>query len=183
MKVLFVVNPNAAAGRVHKNWDKIHSIIKQKFTHEFEVTFTERPMHAIELTRQGIHNDCSSIIAVGGDGTLNEVVNGFFQDNQLIKNDVSLGVLEIGTGGAAYIALKTDVPIFPVTLTGTENARIFGNLKRLRRTHVTITIGEPFRLEKLTTQRKAVMVGTEKIMRTLANQLPRSYRGQYSRGI
>ena len=99
MKVRFVVNPHAAAGRVQKQWTKIHSIIKQKFNKDFEVVFTERAMHAVDLTREGIQAGCNSIIAVGGDGTLNEVVNGFFQDNHLIPEDVSLGMLEIGTGG------------------------------------------------------------------------------------
>ena len=65
MKVRFVVNPIAAAGRVQKQWTRIHSMIKQKFDKDFEVIFTERPMHAVELTREGIQAGCYSIIAVG----------------------------------------------------------------------------------------------------------------------
>ena len=99
MKVRFVVNPIAGGGRVQKQWPGIHVIIKQKFRKDFEFVFTEQSMHAVDLTREGIKAGCNSIIAVGGDGTLNEVVNGFFQDNRLIREDVSLGMLEIGTGG------------------------------------------------------------------------------------
>jgi 1-acyl-sn-glycerol-3-phosphate acyltransferase len=90
------------------------------------------------------------------------------------------GSMEEGTNGAAYIALKAEVPIIPVTVTGTENPRVFGNLKRLRKTNASLTVGEPFRLQKISNQRESVKTGTETIMRILANQLPLSYRGEYS---
>jgi 1-acyl-sn-glycerol-3-phosphate acyltransferase len=90
------------------------------------------------------------------------------------------GALEEGTGGAAYLALKANVPVLPVTFTGTENARIYGNLKRLRRTKVTVTIGPLFCLENFSSRREAIRQGTLKIMHTLAAQLPPEYRGVYS---
>jgi 1-acyl-sn-glycerol-3-phosphate acyltransferase len=90
------------------------------------------------------------------------------------------GSMEEGTDGAAYIALKADVPIIPVTVTGTENTQVFGNLKRLRKTNVSLTVGEPFQLKTMSNQRESVKAGTETIMRILANQLPLSYRGEYS---
>lgn len=89
------------------------------------------------------------------------------------------GSLEEGTDGAAYIALTNDVPVLPITFTGTENELIFKNMKRLRRTRISVTIGQEFRLEKYDDRRKAVQLGTERIMRTLAQQLPEEYRGFY----
>lgn len=89
------------------------------------------------------------------------------------------GSLEEGTGGAAYIALKADVPILPVTFTGTENLRVYGNLKRFRRTEITATVGRTFRLERGKYLREAVQEGTQRIMRKLALQLPKGYRGVY----
>jgi 1-acyl-sn-glycerol-3-phosphate acyltransferase len=89
------------------------------------------------------------------------------------------GGLEEGTGGAAYLALKAEVPIIPVTFTGTENHRIFRNLKRLRRTCVTLTVGSPFQLKKSTSLKEAIQSGTETIMKTLAQQLPPEHRGVY----
>lgn len=88
------------------------------------------------------------------------------------------GGLEEGTRGAAYLALKSKAPILPVTFTGTENARVYSNMKRLRRTPVTITIGAPFYLPE-TIEKKAVDAGTQFIMRSLAQQLPPEYRGIY----
>lgn len=90
------------------------------------------------------------------------------------------GALEEGTGGAAYIALKADVPVIPVTFTGTENNVVYQNLKRLRRSLVTVTIGQPFRLENMGDRRKSVKVGTKKVMKTLAAQLPPERRGVYA---
>jgi len=90
------------------------------------------------------------------------------------------GSMEEGTNGAAYIALKANVPIIPVTVTGTENTQVFGNFKRLRKTNTSLTVGEPFRLQKMSNRRESVKAGTETIMRILANQLPLSYRGEYS---
>lgn len=90
------------------------------------------------------------------------------------------GSLEQGTGGAAYLALKGDVPIVPVTFTGTENRIVFNNLKRFRKTNVSMTIGKPFRLKHLQDRRMSIQIGTEVIMNTLAQQLPPQYRGVYS---
>ena len=89
------------------------------------------------------------------------------------------GALEEGTDGAAYLALKTDALIIPVTFTGTENARIINNLKYFRRTEVVVTIGSPFRLERMDKLLPSIKKGTDIIMHSLAQQLPRKYRGFY----
>jgi 1-acyl-sn-glycerol-3-phosphate acyltransferase len=91
-----------------------------------------------------------------------------------------LGALEGGTEGAAFLARKANVPIVPIAITGTENWRIYGNLKRLRRTDVTLTVGEPFYLVSETNRQAALAKGTRQIMETLARLLPKEYRGMYS---
>jgi 1-acyl-sn-glycerol-3-phosphate acyltransferase len=89
------------------------------------------------------------------------------------------GALEEGTSGAAYLALKADVAVQAIVFTGTENQIIYGNLRTLRRTPVTITIGKPFRLVRQGSLRQAVEEGTRTIMITLAQMLPPEYRGVY----
>jgi YegS/Rv2252/BmrU family lipid kinase len=59
---------------------------------------TERQGHAIELTADAIQGGASTIVAVGGDGTIHEVVNGFFQRDRLISDRAKLGILSHGTG-------------------------------------------------------------------------------------
>lgn len=90
------------------------------------------------------------------------------------------GSLEEGTGGAAYIAYRSRAPILPVTMTGTENKQIFGNIRRFKRTRVTMTIGPVFHLDDFHDRRQAVSQGTLQIMRALARQLPPQYQGVFS---
>ncbi|MEZ0395446.1 MAG: lysophospholipid acyltransferase family protein [Anaerolineales bacterium] len=87
------------------------------------------------------------------------------------------GALEPGTEGAAFLALKAGVPVVPLVVTGTETWRIFGNLKKLRRTPVSLTVGKPFVLSG--EGREAVREGTRLIMESLARLLPPEYRGVY----
>jgi 1-acyl-sn-glycerol-3-phosphate acyltransferase len=89
------------------------------------------------------------------------------------------GALEEGTDGAAYIALKADAPLTPITFTGTENKRVFHNMKRFKRTDISVTIGKPFHLQKFPDRHDSIKFGTKKIMHTLAQQLPPQYRGIY----
>ena len=93
------------------------------------------------------------------------------------------GELEEGTQGAAFLALRAKAPILPVTFTGTENTALFRNIKRLRRTPMTVTIGKPFKLESGPNRKENLARGTEQIMRTLARQLPPEYRGVYQNGL
>jgi 1-acyl-sn-glycerol-3-phosphate acyltransferase len=89
------------------------------------------------------------------------------------------GALEPGTDGAAYIALKADVPILPVAVTGTENWRVYGNLKKFRRTRITVTMGTSFELQKTGDRRSDIHNGTQTIMKRLAQMLPQEYQGVY----
>jgi 1-acyl-sn-glycerol-3-phosphate acyltransferase len=93
------------------------------------------------------------------------------------------GALEAGTGGAAFLALKGEVSLVPITFTGTENQRIFENLKRLRRSRATVTIGLPFRLNHRSDRRNALEHSTETIMLALARQLPVEYQGVYRQKV
>jgi 1-acyl-sn-glycerol-3-phosphate acyltransferase len=91
------------------------------------------------------------------------------------------GALEEGLGGAAYLASKSGAPLLPIVFTGTDNTSMYSNMQRLRKTAVSMTVGEVFRLDwsgedkKLATRR-----GTEEIMQRLAALLPKEYRGVYS---
>ena len=89
------------------------------------------------------------------------------------------GGLEEGGSGAAYLALKADVPIVPIALTGTENGRVYPNMRRLRRTPVTLTVGVPFRVANGADRTGALREATRHTMTALAGLLPAEYRGVY----
>ena len=92
------------------------------------------------------------------------------------------GGLEMGTEGAAFLALKAGVPVVPIALTGTTNRQVYGALKRLHRAQVTLSVGKPFRLAKSPDRRTAIREGTRAIMEALASLLPPEYRGVYAEG-
>src|SRR5574342_379005 len=57
------------------------------------------------------------------------------------------GKLEEGTEGAAFLAMKSGAPIIPVAMTGTDNETIYAHLRKWQRSHVTLTVGKPFKLQ------------------------------------
>ena len=92
------------------------------------------------------------------------------------------GVLEEGTGGAAFLAYKSGAAILPIAITGTENENVYGHMKKFRRAHVHVKVGEMFKLaEQDLGRQEAVDQGTHQIMQALASLLPEKYRGAYSR--
>lgn len=94
---LVIVNPNAGSRKGEKDWPKIESLLQgQGFI--LESRFTEERGHAISLVKEGIEQGYRKIIVTGGDGTLNEVVNGIFLQQACKTTDVHLGMIPVGTG-------------------------------------------------------------------------------------
>lgn len=97
MKPKLIVNLTAANGKVAKAWPQVQQILRDEiFAYDF--TFTERKGHATELARGAVEAGCELIVAVGGDGTLNEVVNGLVADGKAINSNAQLGFITSGTG-------------------------------------------------------------------------------------
>lgn len=96
---LLVVNPHAGAGRAEKNLPRLEHALREAGA-TFDVAHTSRVGHATEIVRDALGRGVRGIAVVGGDGTLSEAVNGFFDgDGQAIAPDAWLGPLSIGTGG------------------------------------------------------------------------------------
>lgn len=92
-----IVNPKSANGKTDREWSAIKSALEADLG-EIEAFLTETRLHAIELTRQALKSGADTIIAVGGDGTLNEVVNGFFEHGKPLNRSARLAVISRGTG-------------------------------------------------------------------------------------
>lgn len=97
-KTLFIINPASARGSTLRAWaDARKKIIAAGV--DFDEHVTTRPREATEVAREAINIGVSRIVAVGGDGTLGEVVNGYFDnDGRAIDNTVAIGLLPSGTG-------------------------------------------------------------------------------------
>ncbi len=97
--IAFIVNPASANGRTRRRWREQEPAFRAVLGGAFEVHRTERPGHASELTRAALASGASTIVSVGGDGTLNEVVNGFLDEaGRPWSRNSCLAVLSLGTG-------------------------------------------------------------------------------------
>src|SRR5687768_15167791 len=92
------------------------------------------------------------------------------------------GALIEAKPGVSYLATKLKRPIVPVAITGTEDKNLLGNLKRLRRGHITLTAGSAFTLPPLPRENRDEVLKryTDEIMCHIAALLPEKYRGVYA---
>lgn len=92
-----IVNPISGGGRGLTDFPKISRLLRQQGI-EHESAFTEHRHHATELTVEAVNRGYRKLIVVGGDGSLNEVVNGLFIQKQVAPKEVLLAVVAVGTG-------------------------------------------------------------------------------------
>jgi 1-acyl-sn-glycerol-3-phosphate acyltransferase len=92
------------------------------------------------------------------------------------------GSLIEGKPGVTYLAARSGFPVVPVAITGTEDKVILGNLKRFRKSNVTLTGGQPFIVPPLPKENRdqALQNYTDEIMCRIAALLPERYRGVYA---
>jgi diacylglycerol kinase (ATP) len=105
-----IVNPAAGGHSIKREWPQISkNLIERGLL--FDCEYTEGIGHAIELAKAAADTDYRYIIAVGGDGTINEVVNGILNSDG--ANDVILGVVSAGT--TCSFARSIGIPPNPFT--------------------------------------------------------------------
>lgn len=97
MKTFVVVNPAAADGRAGKHWPKISRELAAAIG-SFDSALTTKAGEAATLARNAVANGAKNVIAVGGDGTINEAVNGLCNGSPP-ASDINLGFIMYGTGG------------------------------------------------------------------------------------
>lgn len=103
-KWAFIINPAAGGGHAAEYENLVRQNI-EKYQVNAEIHFTKAKGHASELASQLSNQDYTHLIAVGGDGTLNEIINGLPQ-----KNSMTLGIVTAGTGNDLAVVLGFDSP-------------------------------------------------------------------------
>ncbi|ANB58192.1 lipid kinase, YegS//BmrU family protein [Anoxybacillus sp. B7M1] len=98
----FVVNKISGNGKGLKVWKKVEKLLQEKQVN-YQVRFTERPKHAVEIVKEFSSEACNAVVAVGGDGTIHDVANG------LIHSNIPLGIIPAGSGNDLARAL--DIPM------------------------------------------------------------------------
>ncbi len=97
LKTQVIVNPESNKGRTRRRWGQIKEALTA-FLKEFKYEFTEKPSQAIDISRAAIREGSELIVGVGGDGTINEIANGFFDGKHIINPNTVMGIVPSGTG-------------------------------------------------------------------------------------
>ncbi len=109
-RIAAIANPQAANGRVGRLWPELAERLRRRLG-DVTLRLTDSPGHATDIARELIESGFDVIIAVGGDGTISEVANGFLCDEKPWRDDLRLGILPVGTGGdmRRSLGIPTDV--------------------------------------------------------------------------
>lgn len=97
LKWFFLINPEAGGKRAGKSWPKLSVLLAEKSI-DFESAFSLSASHAIELVGSAVDNGFRNFIAVGGDGTMNLLVNGIFRHATVDQQEITIGIIPVGTG-------------------------------------------------------------------------------------
>lgn len=92
-----IINPNAGTKKGEKDWFIISRLLKDN-QFRFQEFFTRQKEHAISITREKIKEGHRKFLVIGGDGTLNEVVNGLFLQQDVPVSEFLIGMIPVGTG-------------------------------------------------------------------------------------
>jgi len=92
-----VINPFSSNGKTGRRKSGILDEISRRLAGPLTVHVTSKPLDATDSTRSAIKQGADLVIAVGGDGTVHEVVNGFTEDGALLDTTCQLGIVGSGT--------------------------------------------------------------------------------------
>lgn len=126
LRRLIILNPTTGQGDGVAYFEKIKASLREKLT-EFDLYLTRGPRDATLRTREALHSRShDQIIAAGGDGTINEVLNGYFDGKRLITRKVPLGVVDLGSGADFIRTLNELSDGYDVALQ--QNRRIWADI-------------------------------------------------------
>lgn len=106
----FLVNPTAGNGSTGSTWPGIAAYLREKIG-DFETHLTSRPLDARRQAAMAVERGVRKLICVGGDGTLNEVINGVMDFDEALAGEIKVGFFPNGTGCdlAKTLAVPRDV--------------------------------------------------------------------------
>ena len=100
--ILLIINPNASKGKGRKKAKRIREIFALH-GRQCAIAYTSGRGHAEKLAKSGVESGIRTIVAAGGDGTVNEVINGIMKARGHEK--VAMGIIPVGRGNDfAWIA-------------------------------------------------------------------------------
>jgi len=96
-KYKIIANPAAGGGTGKRAIPQVEHLLT-KYRLDYDIVHTKRPWHAAQLAEEAALADCDVVVAVGGDGTANEVINGLMAAKLAGRHPSAMGVLSVGRG-------------------------------------------------------------------------------------
>lgn len=93
----FVINPVSGNGKGIQVWEKLHLLLNQSDI-AFDFNISEYHQHTIQLVAKKHTAGCRKFIGIGGDGTINEIINGIFQSHTEKHDSSIVSLIPVGTG-------------------------------------------------------------------------------------
>ena len=143
----FIANPNARSGRGILLWKQIEKILQEKEI-EYKVLFTKYQHHATRLVHDLTSDSAShTIVVLGGDGTLNEVIDGI-----VYLDKVTLGYIPLGSGNdfARGLGLPTDIHGALEQILAPTHYTFLNRLKLGKLTYLGVALHKLFTLKPVT---------------------------------
>lgn len=122
---LLVINPTSSSGSTGKGWDNLYVKIKDVFGKNSQIVFTKKANDGTMLTRKFLKKGVKKVFAIGGDGTINEVANGFFMPERKQDYKKKQQQVPFPTNNVVGQNNKSDLPK-PDTLMPINPETIFG---------------------------------------------------------
>jgi YegS/Rv2252/BmrU family lipid kinase len=136
-KIFLIINKYAGHGKGEKAVDLVIPFLK-KHVRTVEYSFTDRPGHATELASKASQTGFDLVVAVGGDGTVNEVAQG------LIGTDTPMGIIPMGSGNGLARELKISMSMHKSTRTLVEGENLQLDVCKLNNQRFLCTSGIGF---------------------------------------
>jgi YegS/Rv2252/BmrU family lipid kinase len=92
-----VINPVSGGGAARRRWPKLRAELEGRGL-SYRVVTTDAPGHATTLAREAVTGGARHLLAVGGDGTLHELVNGLYAPDLAQHSDIVVAVAPLGSG-------------------------------------------------------------------------------------
>ena len=92
-----IISKKSGNGKAFAQWPEVKDALVEKGL-QFSESFTEYVGHATELAREAIRGGFRKILAVGGDGTIHEILNGVMTQDEVPSSEITLAIVPVGSG-------------------------------------------------------------------------------------
>ncbi|RAK04212.1 YegS/Rv2252/BmrU family lipid kinase [Halanaerobium saccharolyticum] len=111
-KILAIINPAAAGGKTAKIWPKKNKYVKKEFIN-FDEVYTKKSGEAVKFAQKAVEENYDYIMSVGGDGTVNEIINGMLlAEKKEIRTKLIIYPLGTGSDLSRTLNLPTNIDDF-----------------------------------------------------------------------